>query len=499
MLRTLRHRSGWVPVAALLLLGAAARLYRIDHQSVWCDEAFSVYAASLPLPAMNERLVRDFVQPPLHYYLLHVWFEVTGVGIFQARLLAALFGILSLPLLFAVARRLLDRRTAVLATLLLALSQFAVQYSQEARPYSQYLFLFLAALWLFLEAIESGRPVAWWLFVGCAALLLYTHYFSAVALAVLVLFAWVYRKRYPVPWTRWAGAACFLAAACVPWLTSGVIDAARRSGKIARVARLIGAHWYSAVGGLHWFNSGKIQGVQVPSPPWAILAGGLLFTLPALWALKPILSCRERSEPKQRMALLLLASLTALPLAGSSALAFLDVQYHVRYIIFALAPYLVLVARGIATIPSPWLSRAALASALCWSLLALRPLYFQTYKEDYRSPLAYLNANYRGGDCCVSAPRHWDGRMPYYWHSYYSRRPEPRVLRFGEIDSWRGGCGRIWLVWDVPWYLNRRGGNVEEIKRKLESFATLADQYRTDGLEISLFLPSAPHGKEPPR
>ena len=201
--------------------------------------------------------MRDFVHPPLHYYLLHVWFEVTGVGIFQARLLAALFGILSLPLLFAVARRLLDRETAILATLLLALSQFAVLYSQEARPYSQYLFLFLAALWLFLEAIESGRSVIWWSFAGCAALLLYTHYFSAVALAVLVLFAWVYRKRYPVPWSRWA-------------------------------------------------------------------------------------------------------------------------------------------------------------SAVCWSLLALRPLYFQPYKEDYRSALAYLNANYRGGDCCISAPR---------------------VLPFGKIDS----------------------------------------------------------------
>jgi hypothetical protein len=230
-----------------------------------------------------------------------------------------------------------------------------------------------------------------------------------------------------------------------------------------------------------------------------MLAGGLLFTLPALWALKPILSSRDQPGEKQRMALLLLACLTALPLAGSSALALLDVQYHVRYMIFALAPYLVLVARGIATIPSPWLSRATLASAVCWSLLALRPLYFQPYKEDYRSALAYLNANYRGGDCCVSAPRRWDGHMPFYWYSYYSRRPEPRVLPFGEIDSWRGSCRRIWLVWDVPWYLNRIGRNEKEIKRKLESFAALADQYRTTGLEISLYVPSAPHRKEPPR
>src|SRR3990172_4214446 len=93
LLRFLHGRWG-IP-SAVVFLGLALRMYRIDHQSLWGDEAFSLTVSRLPLSDMTGKLVRDFVHPPLHYYMLHAWFKWFGFGGFQARLLSAVFGTLA--------------------------------------------------------------------------------------------------------------------------------------------------------------------------------------------------------------------------------------------------------------------------------------------------------------------------------------------------------------------------------------------------------------------
>ena len=160
---------------------------------------FALTVSRLPWTQTNAALVKDLVHPPLHYYLLHGWLEAVGFGPLQGRLLSALFGTLAVVMMYALARYLFDRRVALLSALLLACSQLGVMYSQEARPYAQFLLFFLCCVYLFLRALREKRLSLWIAFLCLASLVIYTHYFGFFVLGSLLLFGIVYRKRYSLP------------------------------------------------------------------------------------------------------------------------------------------------------------------------------------------------------------------------------------------------------------------------------------------------------------
>src|SRR6266700_506475 len=148
--------KGW-PIFAITAAALGLRLYGLDRQGAWYDEAGSITISVLPLDKLTSTLIDDFVHPPLHYYLLHAWFALFGPGTFQARLLSALFVALTIPMIYVLARRLYDRSVALLASALLGVSQLAVLYSQEARPYAMSFFLALCTSYLFLLSLDGGR------------------------------------------------------------------------------------------------------------------------------------------------------------------------------------------------------------------------------------------------------------------------------------------------------------------------------------------------------
>src|SRR6476620_1604729 len=89
-------RWSWLVPASIVLLGLFLRLYRLDYQSLWDDEVFSLSVSRLSIKQMHPILVADVVHPPLHYYMLHAWSKLVGSAPFQARLLSAIFGTLAI-------------------------------------------------------------------------------------------------------------------------------------------------------------------------------------------------------------------------------------------------------------------------------------------------------------------------------------------------------------------------------------------------------------------
>ena len=140
--------SRWVLPVVVVLLGLVLRIVYLMHESVSGDEAFSITLTRDPLGEMMRRLVLDLVHPPLHYLALRGWLKVFGFGLFQARVLSVIFGTLAVVFLYLLAEYLFDRRTALLSALLMATSQLAIMFSQEARPYAQTHFLALLSAYL---------------------------------------------------------------------------------------------------------------------------------------------------------------------------------------------------------------------------------------------------------------------------------------------------------------------------------------------------------------
>ena len=104
-------------------------------------------------------LTAQDIHPPLYYALLHAWAALLGTGPAALRLLSLVVGVLTIPLLYLVARRMLSTRAALLAALLLTISPLHVYYSQEVRMYGLVALLsvgVLAAAWRVFDA-ETRR------------------------------------------------------------------------------------------------------------------------------------------------------------------------------------------------------------------------------------------------------------------------------------------------------------------------------------------------------
>ena len=194
----------------VLLAGAALRFATLDVQSLWYDEAVTAHLLQMSFGDLWHAIPASESSPPLYYVLAWLWAQVAGTGEVGLRALPALAGTATIPVVWALARRVGGERAGVFAAALVAVNPMLVWFSQEARVYS--LLALLAAgsalLWLrALEAPRGGRLVAWG---AVAALAMATHYYAIFLVAPQAL--WLV-LRAPSLRTRVAALALPVAAA----------------------------------------------------------------------------------------------------------------------------------------------------------------------------------------------------------------------------------------------------------------------------------------------
>lgn len=221
-----------VVLLALVLVGIAVRVQHLASPFFY-DEAVYVNLAQHPLHS-------DFYpepifsrHPPAHHFLLAAWGRAVGFGEVAMRLPSLLFAGATLVVAYLLARRVLSRGGALVATALLTFSVLHQQYSQAATMYS------MAAFFVTLCAygMTSGNePLVAAGFVGA----IYTHYFGFLLAPPLLLF---YHRQYAGDWRRIAGRVALYAAAYAPWMLVAIRGAAIHAGRTG------GVQWE-----FHWLN-----------------------------------------------------------------------------------------------------------------------------------------------------------------------------------------------------------------------------------------------------
>ena len=180
---------GVVAIVAGVILRFASR------SPLWLDEALTVNISALPFADMFDALRHDG-HPPLFYAILHMWMDVFGEGDFAVRALSGVFGLLALPLAWVAGRRRGGSLLGWLSVAVVALSPFAIRYSDEARMYSLVMLLVLTGYLLVDDIVRAGKDSIGRL-AGVSAVtaaLLYTHYWSLWLLSALGLV---------LMWTAW--------------------------------------------------------------------------------------------------------------------------------------------------------------------------------------------------------------------------------------------------------------------------------------------------------
>jgi hypothetical protein len=255
------HRSGqtspWLSthkfmmaLCATVLLGVALRIYKLDYQSLWSDEIFSLITTSPRLSPGEfwDRVLAD-THPPLYYLLLRLSSSAFGQSELAARAPSAIFGILTLCAAVILPGSSLSRGTRLALALLIATSPGAVWYDREVRSYALLLLLstlITLACLRFLRSApdETGKARGAMITLTAAAVLAsFTHYFGflVAAAAFATSFLLTTRRRK----TTVGLAGCGVLALFLPWVMyhSQFVD--------ARLTGWIGNHPLSAA--IEWF------------------------------------------------------------------------------------------------------------------------------------------------------------------------------------------------------------------------------------------------------
>lgn len=152
------NKPYFVILACIILFGSYLRLYNLGAQSFWPDELDFVEAAK-SMSKVGKPLLRSgyaYSRAPLVTYSLIPSFNIFGISEFSTRLPVAVFGILTIPMIFIVGRRFFNERVGIIAALLLACAPFAVGWARVCRMYSLFQLLFLAGLYFFFIGFEAN-------------------------------------------------------------------------------------------------------------------------------------------------------------------------------------------------------------------------------------------------------------------------------------------------------------------------------------------------------
>lgn len=251
----------------ILLIGSVARFYKLDEKSLWSDEiatiatsmgnsidpdAYSLRKESFDPPApvaaevyklratqahgknnlgQTAIVLKDNIHPPLFFWLMNLWIHAFGLDAGLLRIPAALFGVLSIALMYGLALKLTTLTPvsfsekgrygfALLASSFMAFSAYQIDHAQDARQYTLLICLALGAIWLMVDLIQKqGKGLFQWVLLALLlAAGLYTQYFFFLFM-VFVLGRLLWQARYGTAFlTGVFGCGLLIALLFVPWL-----------------------------------------------------------------------------------------------------------------------------------------------------------------------------------------------------------------------------------------------------------------------------------------
>lgn len=195
-----RQSLVWGGLLLALAMATWLRCQRLAEVSYWFDEGFSIKMARFSFPEIWTHAASD-TSPPLFYWLLKVWRWILGASPAAQRSLSVLLGGATVAGTFLFVREAYRDGCsgksaaadgpALLSAALVALSPPHVYFSSQIRMYALATALAALSSWILMRALrrEPPRQMDWAVYTALAVLLVYTHPFGLVTVAVQYLFA----------------------------------------------------------------------------------------------------------------------------------------------------------------------------------------------------------------------------------------------------------------------------------------------------------------------
>ncbi len=146
-------------VIFITLIGGGLRVFLLANKGMWLDETFSVWLANKSIVDMLQWIVKIDQHPPLYYLLLHYWMALKGDTPYNVRLLSALFGTVTIPIIYLIGKRISGMMMGLAAAVFLAFSLFNIYFAQETRMYTLLTFNVTVAIYAMIRLLTDARSV----------------------------------------------------------------------------------------------------------------------------------------------------------------------------------------------------------------------------------------------------------------------------------------------------------------------------------------------------
>ena len=440
----------------------ALRLHELGTKSLWSDEGLTLRRAEQPIGLIfqNVNLIPlgpDYqdgsemevvrtpdLHPPLYFLLVHVWIQLAGKSEFALRFLSVAAAIIALPLLYTLARSLMNRETGLWAALLGAISPFFLWYAQEARMYSLLVVLSLASVRALLPLLEDRpRRRDYLVFVGVTLALLYTHYAGFLLLGFEALVYGVLRL-------RGRRREVLIALAVV----------------VVALIPLAPFAWRTLQSEPFSFTHRPLSDILREASS-AFSLGPSRSAIHPLWLLSPFLvllvvGASMFDVPHRRRLWMIGLGYLTFPVLAQYVLSLVKPNYmNPRHLMTVAPAWELIIAQGLTTLRRRWWPVLVIVLG---SVLFLRGradynilTSHRFWKDDIRGAVQYIEARARPGDAIVLHHPVIRLTFDYYYDGPY---PEVVIPRYGNNDDteqarrtfseWAQRYDRIWFLYGPP-------------------------------------------------
>jgi mannosyltransferase len=421
------------PVLALTALAIVLACVHLGTKSLDADESVSAIYSQMPFAKLWHIVTGPDPNMGAYYLLLHFWVKIFGTHEVALRAMSVLLSCFAIGLIVAVGTRLFNRRTGLVAGLLLAVNSAFIAYEQSVRSYGLLVTLTLLSTYLFLRALDrptSGRVAVYAL---VSAVAVYVHYFVLLVLLVHLV-ALLSRRDQREHARRWALAGLFILIACAP-------AAIFAHGDRSNVSWIRPPSLRNFVGFPAYLTAGNIHG--------GLVAAVVLGLLIIYW-----LATEYRGS--DRWSTVFTFTWLVLPVVLTFIESHIAQPFWVSpYMIIVLPAFLLLPSAAITKLPGREVSIGVLVVAIALLAIDLGRWYRAPAADNYRLAAHYVIAHQRRGDVAlyesawtvaiVANQRATDTGFEYYAERMHATAP-PASSVAALTAAGTTKPQRVWLV-----------------------------------------------------
>ena len=401
----------YIVLSAIVLLGLVLRFFNLGKESLWLDEAVSYFISNSTSIGNVWAAASIDRNAPLHFIILWA-VRLLGSNEFWLRFPSACAGIVTIVVIFLLAREIANEKAGLISALLLAVSPFHIYYSQEARMYAFAVLFVAISYYAFFKACKSHQWYDWTLFgVACAAAF-YSHFYTSFAIITLFIGYFIIRIK-EFNFSKWQGTIGSINSIIPTDFKSFMFG-----GGVAFILVIPIIGWF--LNQSQYFLANTFNwGLSFWSIPFATFS---VFSfsneMVAFFFIVLMIAGLWMTWRLNKYLAITLGFCLFIPVIISMFLSS-SIPFNVRYHMYLITIFLVIVGIGIERL-AEFLNKnkgvyGALVLIILLSIMPLSAYYSDFHKEDWRGFSANLQKITQPGDIIVPVPGYMIQPLEYYY------------------------------------------------------------------------------------